>query len=144
MADIGDIEPVATLTNGTITTQIEGVDVPVRYGWYPGLVDPANFQWRAEVPLLDGDGKVEKLELIRRTVPVRKGDRYEYLKALDAKGIEAFLLDEIGARRVKVQAYHDKAPDRELAEIDEELDKRSEREARKAELASLIAAKEAR
>ena len=136
---MGEIEIGAKLTNGTITTEIEGVEVAVRYGWYPGLIDPANFQWRAEVPLLDREGKVEKLELIRRTVPVREGRRYEYLKALDAKGIKAFLVAEIGARHEKVQAYHEKAPEREIAEIDDELGKRTEREARKAELEAQIA-----
>lgn len=135
------------MTNGKVAMLIGGVDVSIRYDWYPGLVDPANFQWRGDVPLFDGEGEFEKMERVGRTMPVclkKDGSphRYEYLKAMSVKDLEAFVVDGVNARQVKVQAYHLKADERELAEINAELAEVPEKEARKLVLEAKLSAGE--
>lgn len=138
MGDIGGTEP-AVLSNGTITTLIEGVEVSVRAHFYPSAEAPTTLQLRAKVPVFEG-GVFAHWVISRCSLNLVRAGKYGYMLVQKAAVRNAELIELVKADQAVLQRKHDTRFERERDELVECLDSMSRQQTRKTELDAIIAA----
>ena len=144
------IEPIATPPkNGTITTQINGVDVAIKVGYYPSPAKPTSCQWRVHVPIFEPD-KDKVLQLDHWQNDLLSGfnlanpDKQASLVTATEKVRNAAIIAKVVEQWQHAQAEWDKRYTTEREELVMELAEVPVKQARKVELDTIIAAKEVR